>query len=95
MPGMSGFELLTQVHCRFPELRTIAMSGAFSGDDVPSGVAADSFYRKGSGVASLLRMLETLPSGQRVPELQSAQAFPTPASGATQTTCCWGQEREI
>ena len=37
MPGMSGFELLSVVRRRFPAVRVIAMSGAFSGDQVPSG----------------------------------------------------------
>ena len=53
MPGMSGFELLSVVRRRFPAVRVIAMSGAFSGDRVPSGVTADAFYPKGYGVAPL------------------------------------------
>ncbi len=65
MPGMSGFELLAVVRCRFPGLRTIAMSGAFCGDEVPCGVAADAFYAKGTGVGSLLRTIETLREGER------------------------------
>src|ERR1700721_2828454 len=44
MPGMSGFELFSCVRLRFPEMKTIAMSGAFCGNEVPSGVAADGFY---------------------------------------------------
>ena len=59
MPGMSGFELLTVVRHRLPSIRVIAMSGAFSGDEVPSGVAADAFYQKGSGVRSLLKIIES------------------------------------
>jgi CheY-like chemotaxis protein len=47
MPDMSGFELLSVVHRRFPSIPVIAMRGAFSGDEVPSGVAADAFYQKG------------------------------------------------
>src|ERR1700747_2682690 len=39
MPGMSGFEFLSVVRRRFPEIHVIAMSGAFSGDGVPPGVA--------------------------------------------------------
>jgi len=61
MPGMSGFELLSVVRRRFPAIPVIAMSGAFSGDEVPSGVAADAFYQKGSSMGSLLRILEALP----------------------------------
>jgi CheY-like chemotaxis protein len=65
MPGMSGFELLSVVRRRFPSIRTIAMSGAFSGDEVPSGVAADKFYQKGSSIVALLRIMETLPQAER------------------------------
>ena len=61
MPGMSGFELLSVVHRRFPWVGTIAMSGAFSGDEVLSGVLADAFYQKGSSVESLLRIMGGLP----------------------------------
>jgi CheY-like chemotaxis protein len=35
MPGMSGFELLSVVRRRFPSIRVIAMSSAFSGVDLP------------------------------------------------------------
>jgi CheY-like chemotaxis protein len=60
MPGMSGFELLSVVKHRFPAMLTIAMSGAFQGDEVPSGVAADGFYQKGSSMGSLLMILGAL-----------------------------------
>jgi CheY-like chemotaxis protein len=60
MPGMCGFELLRVVRRRFPTIQVIAMSGAFSGYEVPSGVAADAFYQKGSSMAGLLRIIESL-----------------------------------
>jgi CheY-like chemotaxis protein len=66
MPGMSGFELLTVVRQRFPSLRTVAMSGMFCGNEVPSGVAADAFYQKGSSVGSLLKIFEGLPQPDRM-----------------------------
>jgi CheY-like chemotaxis protein len=48
MPNMSGFELLSVVHRRFPEIPVIAISGAYeSGENVPGGVIADAFYPKG------------------------------------------------
>lgn len=48
MPQMSGFELLSVVRRRFPQISVIAMSGAYhSGDSVPGGVIADAFYGKG------------------------------------------------
>lgn len=66
MPNMSGFELLSVVRRRFPAIRTIAMSGAFQGNEVPSGVTADAFYQKGSSMGSLLRILGALPNVDRV-----------------------------
>jgi CheY-like chemotaxis protein len=65
MPGMSGFELLFVVRRRFPVIRTIAMSGAFCGNEVPSGVSADAFYQKGSSTLALLRIMEALPQLER------------------------------
>ena len=65
MPGMSGFELLSVVRRRFPAIRVVAMSGAFAGDQVPDGVAADAFYEKGNGVAVLLKTIERLSFSKR------------------------------
>ena len=64
MPEMSGFEFLSVVRRRFPQIPVVAMSGAYQGEkSVPGGVIADGFYAKGSGqpqelydtVAHLLR----------------------------------------
>src|SRR5580658_4974397 len=41
MPGMCGYELMRVVRQRFPSIQVIAMSGAFSGYQVPDGVVAD------------------------------------------------------
>lgn len=73
MPGMSGFELLSVVGRRFPDVRAIAMSGTFTGNSVPPGVSADAFYQKGSGMTALLRAVEAprvrkYASGDRRPE---------------------------
>jgi CheY-like chemotaxis protein len=47
MPQMSGFEFLSVVRRRFPEIPVLAVSGAYeSGDQVPGGVIADAFYSK-------------------------------------------------
>jgi DNA-binding NtrC family response regulator len=64
---MSGFELLSVVHHRFPSIPVIGMSGAFSGDEVPSGVPADAFYEKGCGVRSLLKIIGGLTQAKRLP----------------------------
>jgi CheY-like chemotaxis protein len=60
MPGMSGFELLSVVRRRFPAMRAIAMSGAFSGNSMQPGVAADAFYEKATGLVSLLRIVAAM-----------------------------------
>jgi CheY-like chemotaxis protein len=65
MPAMSGFELLSVVRRRFPSIRVVAMSGAYSGSQVPCGVTADAFYEKGHGVAALLKVMESVESVER------------------------------
>ena len=60
MPGMSGFELLSVVRRRFPQISTIAMSGAYGGHEIPSGVIADGFFAKGSQSKKLLRTIQRL-----------------------------------
>jgi len=47
MPEMSGFELLSVVRRRFPQLLVVATSGAYRSSAVPDGVLADAFYPKG------------------------------------------------
>jgi CheY-like chemotaxis protein len=48
MPLMSGFEFLSVVRRRFPDISVIAISGAYEfGDHVPGGVIADAFFAKG------------------------------------------------
>jgi CheY-like chemotaxis protein len=65
MPGMSGFEFLSVVRRRFPEIHVIAMSGAFSGDGVQPGVAADAFYEKATSLGSLLQIVEAVTHPER------------------------------
>jgi CheY-like chemotaxis protein len=62
MPQMSGFEFLSVVRRRFPQISVIAMSGAYhSGDAIPGGVIADAFYAKGqSDPEMLLRIVAGL-----------------------------------
>jgi CheY-like chemotaxis protein len=76
MPGMSGFELLRVVRRQFPSIRTIAMSGAFSGDEIPPGVAADAFYQKGRGPDDLLKIMKSLPLPARW--VQQPDVAPSP-----------------
>ena len=46
MPNMSGFELLSIVRRRFPQIPIIVISAAFTGL-APGGVIADAFFYKG------------------------------------------------
>jgi CheY-like chemotaxis protein len=58
MPGMSGFELLSVVRRLYPKIHVIATSGAYSGTNVPRGIAADGFHEKASGMAPLFELME-------------------------------------
>ena len=62
MPEMSGFELLSVVRRRFPQISVIAMSGAYqTGDAVIGGVIADAFFAKGQdGPRALLQTIVSL-----------------------------------
>jgi CheY-like chemotaxis protein len=48
MPRMSGFEFLAVVRQRFPHIGTIAMSGGYTSGEMPPGILADAFLRKGN-----------------------------------------------
>ena len=75
MPRMTGFELLSVVRRRFPAMHVIAMSGAFSTDEIPTGVAADAFYQKsGRHISTLVEVIEGI--------LQQEHASTPPAEPA-------------
>jgi CheY-like chemotaxis protein len=70
MPQMSGFELLSVVRRRFPEILVVASSGAYDSSAIPNGVIADAFYAKGQeSAAQLLTIIANLirrgPSGHK------------------------------
>ena len=79
MPGLSGFEFLSVVRRRFPAIQVIAMSSAVTSDGVPAGVAADTFYQKGSGPGSLLQSIQAMASPDRPPLPRHARARPRPS----------------
>jgi CheY-like chemotaxis protein len=60
MARMSGFELLSTIRLQFPEIPLIAMSGAFSSNQIPPGVVADGFYQKGTHPVFLVRLLSSM-----------------------------------
>jgi CheY-like chemotaxis protein len=71
MPGMSGFELLSVVRRRFPVVQTVAMSGAFAGDGLQLGVAADAFYEKGAGLGYLIQIVKAMAHPDRLPAFRN------------------------
>jgi CheY-like chemotaxis protein len=48
MPNMNGFELLTVLRSRFPDIPTIAVSGEFVASERTHAPLADAFFQKGS-----------------------------------------------
>jgi len=76
MPGMSGFELLSVVRRRIPKIYVIASSGAFSGTDVPQGIAADAFYEKASGLGGLFKLLKSAVPYDRQPRMGADSSTP-------------------
>lgn len=66
MPRMSGFELLSIVRRRFPQIPIIAMSGEYVGAEWPEGVIADTYLQKGEHspevlVSKIRELLEKSP----------------------------------
>jgi len=76
MPGMSGFELLSVVRRRLPEIYVIATSGAYTGDAVPHGIAADAFYEKASRFQDLLALMQEAAQVTRSPLREARQTAP-------------------
>jgi CheY-like chemotaxis protein len=86
MPNMSGFEFLSIVRKRFPNVPTIAISGAFSGRDVPESVLADAFFEKGKYppkelFQKIIELIEEIPARPRV-ERRAKPAVWIPVSNA-------------
>jgi CheY-like chemotaxis protein len=67
LPKMSGFELLSIIRRRFPQIPVVAMSGEYLGTDLPTGVIADAYLQKGGEhspevlVAKIRELLEHSP----------------------------------
>ena len=78
MPGMSGFEFLSVVRRRFPTIHVIAMSSQGAAGAVPLGVAADAFYQKGSGLGTLLQIVEAMASAGEQQPSHSHSSIPAP-----------------
>ena len=68
MPRMSGVDLLSEIRRRFPQVVTIAMSGAYQNvNELPSELLAHGFYAKGKPPRKLCGTLSQLLEGIRAP----------------------------
>ena len=67
MPRLSGFELLEIIRERFPRLPVIAVSGDFSGQEIPPNITAHAFIPKGGSYFAPLAI--------KIKELLSANAM--------------------
>jgi len=83
MPNMNGFEFLSVVRRRFPQIAVIAISGAFArGVEMPSNVLADAFFEKGNYAppelfVKIVALLEEMPvRSQVVRKVEPALWFP-------------------
>ena len=65
MKGMPGLKFLIEVRRWFPSIRVIAMTGVFSGNRVPTGVAADALYQKGAGPLRLIQAVDAMAQSKR------------------------------
>ena len=74
MPNMNGFELLSVIRARYPDVPTIAISGEFLTVDRQDGPIADAFFQKGNYSVSdfLFKISELL--GSPRPRTARAQA---------------------
>ncbi len=77
MPNMSGFELLSVVRRRFPQIPVIAVSGEYNGT-APEGLIADTFFSKGDYSPEQLfaRIAELLAQAPIRPQLRTPSTAP-------------------
>lgn len=81
MPNMSGFEFLSVVRRRFPQIPVVAISGAYEcGDAVPGGIIADGFYAKGQHhpetlLVTVAELIRTAAARAKAHQQQSAPVW--------------------
>jgi len=92
MPNMNGFEFLSVVRSRFPHIPVIAISGEFTGVDVPESVLADPFFQKGNYSPEQLfqkiaLLLEELPPRPRTGKTPKAAVWVNNTKGGVAVSC--------
>lgn len=81
MPNMSGFEFLSVLRRRFPQIPVVAISGAYeTGEAVPGGIIADGFYAKGQDhpealLATVAELIRTSAARASAHQQQSAPVW--------------------
>ncbi len=91
MPNMSGFEFLSVVRKRFPQIPVIAVSGAYSGGS--GGIIADAFFFKGQYspeelFSKIRALIEAGPIRPSIPKSDGAPLWiPINESGYFVVTC--------
>ncbi|HVH87173.1 MAG TPA: response regulator [Terriglobales bacterium] len=91
MPNMNGFELLSVLRTRFPELPTIAISGEFFACHIDEGSLADAFFQKGNySIPEFLGKVSDLLHGPRHNKLRPKRQAPvwTPVGDAPVMLTC-------
>jgi CheY-like chemotaxis protein len=81
LPKMSGFELLSIIRRRFPQIPVIAMSGEYMGPDFPTGLITDAYLQKGGEhspevlVAKIRELLEHSPLRANIVQSSNAPVW--------------------
>lgn len=93
MPNMNGFEFLSVVRRRFPNIPVIVISGEFSGLSVPVSVLADAFFEKGGFrpeelFRKIIELLQELPTRPREGRPTGAAVWVKNDKGTLAVTCC-------
>jgi CheY-like chemotaxis protein len=93
MPRMTGYELLSVLRRRIPDVRLVAMSGSLHDADLTQELSADCFYAKTSPFEELIEMLKHLLAQDKKPgigKIVAYQPFLHTASARTEsfTTTC-------
>jgi len=93
LPRMSGFELLSVVRSRFPQIAVIAISGAYTAHGLPPETMADAFVAEGPNmIFELVEAVHTAISDSPLrgskPKSQSAAVWiPRSSTGYIILTC--------
>lgn len=93
LPRMSGFELLSVVRTRFPQIAVIATSGAYTAHSLPVETTADAFVAEGPNMLfELMEAVNTAISDSPLrgskPKSQSASVWiPRSSTGYLILTC--------